>query len=354
MPKSRAGQFLSSTRRSGNSVNHLRISSGVRGVLASLQSLFGGKAPAPKIGVALGGGFARGIAHAGVLEVLERHHIPIHCVTGVSAGAIVAAAYASGVEASEIARVGCSMRFQDVARWSFGRMGFVASERMQRFLEKLLRNYRFEEMRIPLGVVATDLANGRPVEFHGSGDVVLPIRASCSYPGLFLPVQREGRLLVDGAISMEVPAMLARRLGATHVISVYLPALEAGSMPRNMFQVVNRCFQIMQRRSEKEWRAVSDLVIAPDVMGIPWDGFDRAMEMVKAGERAAEKALTGVTPRPWLLPAGREKAAAAQAGARLAGNRKPSGEMPAPEMPPIRHPVPIPVPSEQPPAEPSR
>ncbi|HTP34844.1 MAG TPA: patatin-like phospholipase family protein, partial [Candidatus Acidoferrales bacterium] len=85
----------------------------------------------PRIGLALGGGFARGIAHAGVLAVLERHRIPIHCVTGVSAGAIVAAAYASGAIPTEIARAGCAMRFGDVARWSFSRMGFVASGRMQ-------------------------------------------------------------------------------------------------------------------------------------------------------------------------------------------------------------------------------
>jgi NTE family protein len=268
----------------------------VQGVWAGFLRLVRGKAPAAKIGVALGGGFSRGIAHAGVLEAFERHHIPIHCVTGVSAGAIVAAAYASGATPSEIARVGCSMRFQDVARWTFCRTGFVVSERMQRFLGKLLRNYRFEQMRIPLGVVATDLASGQPVEFRGSGDVVLPIRASCSYPGLFRPVRYEGRLLVDGAISMEVPAMLARRLGATHVISVCLPTLESYEAPSNVFQVVNRCFQIMQRRTESDWRVASDLVIAPDVRGIPWDGFDRGMDMVKAGEKAAEAALAGLTP----------------------------------------------------------
>src|ERR1041384_1702703 len=125
----------------------------------------------PKIGLALGGGFARGIAHAGVLEVFERHGIPIHCITGVSAGSIVAAAYASGATPAEIARAGCAMRFGDVARWSLCRMGFVVSERMQRFLEHLLKAYRFEEMRIPLGVIATDLGTGQPVRFRDSGDV---------------------------------------------------------------------------------------------------------------------------------------------------------------------------------------
>ena len=88
-----------------------------------------GQVPA-RLGLALGGGFARGIAHAGVLRVFERHGIPLHCITGVSAGSIVAAAYASGTPADEIARIGCSMRFRDVARWSICRMGFMGSDRM--------------------------------------------------------------------------------------------------------------------------------------------------------------------------------------------------------------------------------
>src|ERR1043165_1212031 len=136
----------------------------------------------PRIGLALGGGFARGVAHAGVLRVFQREGIPLHCITGVSAGAIVAAAYASGAAPEEIARAGCAMRFTDVARWSIRRMGFVVSERMKRFLERLLKSYRFEEMKIPLGVLATDLCTGESVRFRDTGDVFLPIRASCSYP----------------------------------------------------------------------------------------------------------------------------------------------------------------------------
>jgi NTE family protein len=253
-----------------------------------------------RIGLALGGGFARGIAHAGVLRILERHRIPIHCVTGISAGAIVAAAYASGATPDEIARMGCSMRFRDVGRWSLGRLGLVDSECMQRFLRRLLKASRFEDMRTPLGVIATDLSTGRPVAFSGNGPVFDPIRASCSYPGLFQPVRHCGQLLVDGAMSVEIPAGLARQLGATHVISVYLPAPGAELEPRNVFQVVNRCFQILQRQSEDQWRDETDLVITPDVREQDWNSFAQGPRLIGAGEAAARAALPQV--QEWLSP----------------------------------------------------
>jgi NTE family protein len=166
----------------------------------------------------------------------------------VSAGSVVAAAYASGAHPDEIAQVASSMRFSDVARWSLCRMGFMASERMKGFLERLLKRYRFEEMRLPLGVVATDLCSGEPVSFRDAGDVLVPIRASCAYPGLFRPVNAGDRLPVDGAMSIEIPALLARagrdarRLG--------LAAAGALPAPSNVFQVIRRCFQVMQVRSE--------------------------------------------------------------------------------------------------------
>jgi len=275
----------------------LRVLSGstIRGTAEGLPVVV--PAPPPKIGLALGGGFARGIAHAGVLQVLERERIPIHCITGVSAGAIVAAAFASGTSPDEIARAGCAMRFADVASWTLCRMGFMASERMNRFLERLLKCYRFEEMLLPLGVTATDVATGQPVDFRDTGDVFLPIRASCSYPGLFRPVSHNGRLLVDGAIGMEISSLLARQLGATHVIAVHLPA-EGDLPPSNVFQVVNRCLQILQTRTEHDWRPHSDLVIEPDTRNVQWDGFACAPELIKAGEAAAEAALPAI--RRWM------------------------------------------------------
>lgn len=252
----------------------------------------------PVIGVALGGGFARGIAHLGVLRVFEQHKIPVRMIAGVSAGAIVSAAYASGRSPGEITAAARSMRFGDVAGGTPSFLGLTGSEPMVAFLRRLLKVYRFEEMRIPLAVVATDLETGKPVIFRDRGGVILPIRASCSYPGLFQPVRYQERYLVDGAMSMEVPAPVLRAMGATHVISVSLPVSGEGFNPRNMFQVVNRCFQIMQTRTEHNWRRASSAVIEPNVSGLAWDSFDSAERLIETGEKAALAVLPRI--RAWL------------------------------------------------------
>jgi NTE family protein len=253
-----------------------------------------------RIGLALGGGFARGLAHAGVLKVLEERNIPIHCVAGVSAGSVAAAAFSSGAGAREIAEIGSAMRFKDVARLAIGRMGLVRTERMGLFLQKLLKRFRFEDMRIPLGIVATDLATGQPVVFRDRGEVTMPVRASCSYPGLFQPVQDGARLLVDGAMSMAVPSLVCRALGATHVISVNLPSQGWKSAGANVFSVVNRCFQIVQSRTVRDCCSASDIIITPDVGSFGWNGFGKADELIRAGEKAARDAIA--TIETWISP----------------------------------------------------
>jgi NTE family protein len=243
----------------------------------------------------------------GVLRVLEQNNVPIGAIAGVSAGSIAAAAYASGTEIQQIVRMVSAMRFSDVATWSLSAIGLAGSERMEGFLSKLLRTRRFEEMKVPLAVLATDLAGGRAVVFRDRGDVMLPIRASCSYPGLFRPVKYNGTYLVDGAMAMEVPAEAVRRLGATHVISVCLSVNGQPVDPRNMFQVVSRSFQIMHGRTEHQWRRHSTLVIEPDASGVGWDRFDAADRLIEAGEKAALAALPRI--KAWL-----EAPKAAEAG----------------------------------------
>ena len=248
----------------------------------------------PKIGLALGGGFARGMAHIGVLRALEKHHIPVDFIAGVSAGAMVAAAYASGATPDEIEDIGRSMRFKHIARWTVSRRGFMESDRMLAFLRRLLKVYRFEQMRIPLAVVATDLVTGEPAIFRGEGDAITPIRASCAYPGLFTPVRHNGRCLVDGLVSMEVPAAPLHEMGAERVISVALPSPEEAD-PRNVFGVVNRCFQILASRTEDEWRRHSSVVIVPQVSCIDWNSFGSCAELVEGGEAAAEAAAPEIS-----------------------------------------------------------
>lgn len=247
--------------------------------------------PAVRIGLALGGGFARGISHVGVLRVFEKAKIPISCISGVSAGSIVAAAFASGSTSDEIELVARTMRFSDVARWRLGWDGLMGSHPMTQLLQRTLKVFKFEQMQIPLAIVASDLNAGVPAIFRDHGDVVLPIRASCSYPGLFQPVRYKNRCLVDGMISMDVPAHPLRAMGATHVISVSLPTPTESVDPQNMLSVVTRCFQIMNGRTETQWRRHSNAVICPQVHHVGWNSFESAQELIQAGERAAQDSL---------------------------------------------------------------
>src|SRR5258706_12389201 len=244
-----------------------------------------------KIGLALGGGFARGIAHVGVLRVFEQENIPIHSIAGVSAGSIVASAFASGSTSDEIEQVARTMRFSDVARYRLSRHGLMGSDPMSQFLTRLLKAFEFEKMKIPLAVVASDLTAGAPAVFRDKGDVIMPIRASCSYPGLFQPVRHMNHCLVDGMISMDVPAAPLRRMGATHIVSVALPAPTETVDPQNMLSVVTRCFQIMNIRTESQWRRHSNVVISPEVHDVGWNAFESASQLIEAGERAARAAL---------------------------------------------------------------
>jgi NTE family protein len=152
----------------------------------------------PPIGLALGGGFARGMSHIGVLKVLEEEGIPVRFLTGTSVGALIGAAYCSGVSVEELEKVAHSCRFTTFARWTVSRYGFASNDRMVSFLTRVLKVKTFEELRIPLGVTATDFNSGEGIVFH-SGSIIDPVRASCAYPGMFLPVNIRGRWLVDGA-----------------------------------------------------------------------------------------------------------------------------------------------------------
>jgi len=275
-------------------------------IIRSMQALgreLSGKGPqeqqrVPAIGLALGGGFARGIAHIGVLKVLEEEGIPVSVVTGTSVGALIGAAYCSGLSLEELEHVAHSVRFTTFARWTLSRYGFASNDRMVSFLARTLKVKTFEELRIPLGVSATDFNTGEGVVFH-SGPLIDPIRASCAYPGMFLPVEIRGRYLVDGMLSHPVPTRPLREMGAERVLAVHLKGTwSKGGAPRHLFDVIGQSFAIAQDAMSSLWRSAADLVIEPDVAGFAYDDFKRADDLMHVGEVAMREALPAV--RKWL------------------------------------------------------
>lgn len=246
-----------------------------------------------RVGLALGGGFARGLAHIGVIKVLEENDIPIACLAGTSVGSIIAGAYASGASVEEMAGVARKVRWKDFASWTLSTMGLASNKRMEAFLKRIFRSLRFEDMKRPLAVVATDLRAGRPVIFT-SGELVPAVRASCAYPGLFLPVAYQGAWLADGGLVAAVPAQAVKNLGADIVIGVTLESINPNVEPQNVMDVLSRSLSIAQRTAEPVWRAQTDAVVAPVVNGYRWDEFERADELMAAGEKAMREALPEV------------------------------------------------------------
>jgi len=250
------------------------------------------------IGLALGGGFARGIAHVGVLKVLEEENIPIRYIAGTSVGALIGAAYCSGLSPAELEEVAARVRFKHIARWTLSRYGFASNQRMIGFLNSILKVKTFEELRIPLAVTATDFSTGEGAVFH-SGPLVDPVRASCAYPGMFQPVKIRGRFLIDGMLSHTVPTQPLRQMGAERVLAVHLKGKWTNNDgPRHLFDVIGQCFAIAQEMNSSQWKQAADLVIEPDVNGFKYDAFEHSAELVRAGEIVTRAALPEI--RKWL------------------------------------------------------
>lgn len=245
----------------------------------------------PGIGLALGGGFARGFAHLGVLQVLEQNRIPIACIAGTSVGSILGAAYASGAPLARIIATCRTIRFRDIARWRVSRLGLASNHRLGDLVERVFDARQFEDLRIPVAVVATDLNNGEPVVLT-HGNLIDAIRASCAFPGLFEPVEIGTRTLADGGLVAPVPTSAARSLGAQIVLGVSVGIQDGHrGAPSNVFQVVARAVSAAQKHQHEVWERHADLVLRPDVHALAWDDFDRVDEAIAAGAAVAKQAL---------------------------------------------------------------
>lgn len=246
----------------------------------------------PRVGLALAGGFARGIAHIGVLRVFREAGIPVDVVAGTSVGALIGSAYCSGASLEHMERIASQTKFTDFGRWTPSWLGLASNLRMEKFLARFSAAERFEELKTPLAIATTDINLGITVYYCG-GPIAPALRASCAYPGLFVPVKYDGRTLVDGFLTALVPVEGAYLLGAEVVIAVHL---EAGAIeePRTFTDVLSRSFTIIQKHADNEWRQHADVIIEPDVTPFVWDDFSKTREMIRAGEEAALKALPAI------------------------------------------------------------
>jgi NTE family protein len=251
----------------------------------------------PKIGLALSGGAARGMAHVGVLRALLEHDIRIDCVAGTSAGSIVAGAFAAGMSIEEIAEFGRKLRWRDIGRVTMSRLGVQSNERLEQYLRARLPVTKFEELSIPFAAVATDLKTGQAVVLKGEGDVPFAIRASCTIPGWYVPVlDPEGRQLVDGGLVAVIPASVTRSLGADIVIAVDVNSEGATFITpsSSVIGVLLQSMMVVQKTASSHQLEMSDFVISPKVGHIRWDEMGRAEELIEAGYKVGLESIAEV------------------------------------------------------------
>jgi len=258
-----------------------------------------------KVGLVLSSGAARGLAHVGVLEVLEKNGIPIDMIAGTSIGAIVGAAYAAGKSIDEIARTvtGLSlMKMMTLADFTVPTSGFIKGKRIDGWLKSLIGNINFADLKIPFTCLATDIGTGKEVVIK-QGPVAAAVRASASMPVIFTPARWQGNYLFDGALVEPIPVRAAREMGADIVIAVNVVPYMGGRKKKvdagdtktrkepNVFSIVVRMIYIMGYQAALAGLREADVVITPEVGHILPGSFNRARECILQGKRAARHAL---------------------------------------------------------------
>ena len=274
-----------------------------------------------KIGLVLGGGGARGLGHIGVLKTLKKHSIPIHMVAGTSIGAVIGAMYAATldphwienkfkefIDSEAYKRIGLHrlvptsqpnssifqtaatyMKNQIIINLANDRLGILKQERLSEIIEFLLPVKTFEELKIPFSCLAVDLNSGEDVVFN-SGNLIEAIVASSAIPGYIPPIEKDGMLLTDGAVSCPVPVKTVRKMGADFRISVDvgLNHFEPLENP-NLLQVLGRAEQITSTRLGEVKSEKADITIRPDTMNVFWAEFDKIDQLIKLGAEETEK-----------------------------------------------------------------
>ena len=245
-----------------------------------------------KIGLALGGGAARGFAHVGVIAVLEEAGIKPHLVVGTSAGSLVAALYASGKSSAQLQQTALNMEEVAITDWMLpiiGR-GMFRGDALARYVNELVAGRLMENMVIPLGIVATDLGNGQAVLFQ-RGDTGTAVRASSAVPAVFVPVKIRGREYVDGGLVSPVPVRFARQMGADVVIAVDISNPPEANAADGTLQILLQTFAIMGKSINDYELKGADLVVRPAQAGLKSADFSSRQRAIDAGRAAMLAAL---------------------------------------------------------------
>lgn len=265
----------------------------------------------PTVGLALGSGGLRGLAHIGVLKVLEREGIAINYIAGCSIGSLVGSLYASGLDSETIYKLAQNLKRRHWIDFVIPKMGLVAGDRTLDTVRLLTKRQTFDQLAIPLAVVAADLYTGHEVVFR-DGEVALAVRASISVPGVFIPYRYDGKLLVDGAVVNPTPMDVVRSMGADIVIAVDLVPTGDVAPLTNLFDVIIQTIDIVERQLFKQREHYCDLLIQPDVGHISPSSFTNVDECVALGVQAMEAGL------PELRRLLAEKGCTAATGGNLA------------------------------------
>ena len=246
---------------------------------------------AVRVGLALGGGASKGFAHIGVLKVLAENDIPVHIVTGTSAGAVVGSLYASGMSEDRIELESEIINKTDLADFTLSKSGFLKGEKLQDFINRKVENKNIQQFPKKFAAVATDFETGKSVAFN-YGNAGQAVRASSSIPGVFQPVQIAGRSYVDGGLSAPVPVSAAKKLGADIVIAVDISDKPQKNLKDSLFALLGQTINIMSQSALQVELSQADVIIRPDVLDLgSVGGFEQREDAIKQGENAARKAL---------------------------------------------------------------
>lgn len=249
-----------------------------------------------KVGLALSGGAARAAGHVGVLKVLERESINIDAISGCSGGSVVGALYCSGrYSAVDIERISHAFKWRDFARPVYPVSGLISSETIYKYMRKLIGDICFEDLKIPLLVVATDFMTGERIVFS-SGSVARAIQASCSLPVIFSPVKMDGKILIDGGFSSQLPVLaLKENLGCERIIAVDVN-YDCGNKKfhNNIFGVMHHFLALSAINSCRVEKGHSDVLVEVSARGVELYHFRKAGLMIKRGELAVEQRLAEI------------------------------------------------------------